>query len=36
MEELHDAIRNVPKPVIARVQGFAIGSNDSAIHDLRP
>jgi 2-ketocyclohexanecarboxyl-CoA hydrolase len=22
MEELHDAIRNVPKPVIARVQGL--------------
>ena len=25
MEELHTAIRDVPKPVIARVQGFAIG-----------
>src|SRR5205085_230246 len=24
MEELHTAIRDVPKPVIARVQGFAI------------
>lgn len=28
MEELHDAIRNVPKPVIARVQGFAIGGGN--------
>src|SRR5580698_3680430 len=28
MEELHDAIRNVPKPVIARVQGYAIGGGN--------
>jgi 2-ketocyclohexanecarboxyl-CoA hydrolase len=28
MEEMHDAIRNVPKPVIARVQGFAIGGGN--------
>ena len=28
MEELHDTIRNVPKPVIARVQGFAIGGGN--------
>jgi len=28
MEELHDVIRNVPKPVIARVQGFAIGGGN--------
>ena len=28
MEELHTAIRDVPKPVIARVQGFAIGGGD--------
>ena len=25
VEELHNAIRDVPKPVIARVQGYAIG-----------
>ena len=25
IEELHSLIRDVPKPVIARVQGFAIG-----------
>jgi 2-ketocyclohexanecarboxyl-CoA hydrolase len=28
MEELHDSIRNVPKPVIARVQGYAIGGGN--------
>jgi len=28
MEELHDVIRNVPKPVIARVQGYAIGGGN--------
>lgn len=28
MEELHNAIRDVPKPVIARVQGFAIGGGN--------
>lgn len=28
MEELHTAIRDVPKPVIARVQGFAIGGRN--------
>jgi 2-ketocyclohexanecarboxyl-CoA hydrolase len=28
IEELHDAIRNVPKPVIARVQGYAIGGGN--------
>ena len=28
MEELHAAIRDVPKPVIARVQGFAIGGGN--------
>ncbi len=28
MEELHTAIRDVPKPVIARVQGFAIGGGN--------
>ena len=28
MEELHDTIRNVPKPVIARVQGYAIGGGN--------
>jgi 2-ketocyclohexanecarboxyl-CoA hydrolase len=35
MEELHTAIRDVPKPVIARVQGFAIGGGNAG-HDLRP
>ena len=30
MEELHTAIRDVPKPVIARVQGYAIGGSDKA------
>ena len=29
MEELHTAIRDVPKPVIASVQGFAIGGRAS-------
>ncbi len=28
MEELHNAIRDVPKPVIARVQGYAIGGGN--------
>jgi 2-ketocyclohexanecarboxyl-CoA hydrolase len=28
VEELHSAIRDVPKPVIARVQGFAIGGGN--------
>jgi len=28
MEELHSVIRDVPKPVIARVQGFAIGGGN--------
>ena len=28
IEELHAAIRDVPKPVIARVQGFAIGGGN--------
>jgi 2-ketocyclohexanecarboxyl-CoA hydrolase len=28
IEELHDAIRNAPKPVIARVQGYAIGGGN--------
>ena len=28
MEELHGAIRDVPKPVIARVQGYAIGGGN--------
>jgi 2-ketocyclohexanecarboxyl-CoA hydrolase len=28
MEELHTVIRDVPKPVIARVQGFAIGGGN--------
>jgi len=28
MEELHTAIRDVPKPVISRVQGFAIGGGN--------
>ena len=28
MEELHTTIRDVPKPVIARVQGFAIGGGN--------
>lgn len=28
MEELHAVIRDVPKPVIARVQGFAIGGGN--------
>ncbi|MBE2244039.1 MAG: 2-ketocyclohexanecarboxyl-CoA hydrolase [Burkholderiaceae bacterium] len=28
MEELHAAIREVPKPVIARVQGYAIGGGN--------
>ena len=28
MEELHTAIRDVPKPVIARLQGFAIGGGN--------
>jgi 2-ketocyclohexanecarboxyl-CoA hydrolase len=28
MEELHTAIRDVPKPVIARVNGFAIGGGN--------
>jgi 2-ketocyclohexanecarboxyl-CoA hydrolase len=28
MEELHAAIRDAPKPVIARVQGFAIGGGN--------
>jgi 2-ketocyclohexanecarboxyl-CoA hydrolase len=28
MEELHAAIRDVPKPVIARVQGYAIGGGN--------
>jgi 2-ketocyclohexanecarboxyl-CoA hydrolase len=28
IEEVHEAIRNVPKPVIARVQGFAIGGGN--------
>ena len=28
MEELHQAIRDVPKPVIARVQGYAIGGGN--------
>lgn len=28
MEELHGIIRDVPKPVIARVQGFAIGGGN--------
>src|SRR5512138_1478453 len=28
VEELHNAIRDVPKPVIARVQGYAIGGGN--------
>lgn len=28
VEEFHSAIRDVPKPVIARVQGYAIGSGN--------
>src|SRR5690606_2815686 len=28
MEELHTAMRDVPKPVIARVQGYAIGGGN--------
>src|SRR5690606_801200 len=28
MEEMHTAIRDVPKPVIARVQGYAIGGGN--------
>lgn len=28
MEELHNAIRDVPKPIIARVQGYAIGGGN--------
>ncbi len=28
LEELHSAIRDVPKPVIARVQGYAIGGGN--------
>ncbi len=28
MEELHAAIRDVPKPVVARVQGYAIGGGN--------
>ncbi|MPW45823.1 2-ketocyclohexanecarboxyl-CoA hydrolase [Acinetobacter guerrae] len=28
MEELHNCIRDVPKPVIARVQGYAIGGGN--------
>jgi 2-ketocyclohexanecarboxyl-CoA hydrolase len=28
IEELHNAIRDVPKPVIARVQGYAIGGGN--------
>lgn len=28
MEDLHSIIRDVPKPVIARVQGFAIGGGN--------
>ena len=28
MEELHTVIRDVPKPVIARVQGYAIGGGN--------
>jgi 2-ketocyclohexanecarboxyl-CoA hydrolase len=28
IEELHSAIRDIPKPVIARVQGFAIGGGN--------
>ncbi|HRP30000.1 MAG TPA: enoyl-CoA hydratase-related protein, partial [Burkholderiaceae bacterium] len=28
MEELHAAIREVPKPVVARVQGYAIGGGN--------
>jgi 2-ketocyclohexanecarboxyl-CoA hydrolase len=28
MEELHNAIRDVPKPVIARVQGYAVGGGN--------
>lgn len=28
MEELHSAIRDVPKPVIARVQGYAVGGGN--------
>jgi len=36
MEELHNALRDVPKPVIARVQGYAIGGGNvlCAICDL--
>jgi 2-ketocyclohexanecarboxyl-CoA hydrolase len=36
MEELHAAIRDVPKPVIARVQGYAIGGGNVLCHHLRP
>lgn len=28
MEEFHSAVRDVPKPVIARVQGYAIGGGN--------
>jgi len=36
VEELHSVIRDIPKPVIARVQGFAIGGGNvfAAICDL--
>ncbi len=36
VEELHSVIRNVPKPIIAKVQGFAIGGGNvlAAICDL--
>ena len=35
MEELHTAIRDAPKPVIARVQGYAIGGGNVLCHHLR-
>ena len=35
IEELHAAIRDVPKPVIARVQGFAIGGGNP-MHPRKP
>ena len=35
IEELHKLIRDIPKPVIARVHGFAIGGGN-VLHAVRP